>query len=277
MIQEQRVLFSDNGTISDLSINLNNFREGSETVDFVSAEDYIYVGSFLPFNHKHFDLSTVNDQASVVSVSIWDGAQWRAAVDVIDRTAVSGVSLAQDGIISWSPDPDLSGWNREEKSTNVTGLSGTKIFNFYWARFGWSADWKATTAIDFIGNKFSSDTDLYDEYPDLNNSSLKDSFESGKTDWEEQNYIAANKVIFELKKDRTIITPDQLMDWEIFQRASVHAAAMIIYWGLGIYEKHDKAKLKFQELMEPGYFNVDTDSDGELDLRERTAQRYLSR
>lgn len=277
MLHDQRVIFSNNGTLSDLSVNLGNFREGSEVIDYVTSEDYIFIGSFLPFNHKHFDVSVANDQAATVSVDIWDGTNWRAAVDVIDRTASSGVSLAQDGIISWTTDIDR-GWDRERESADVTGLSGTNIYNMYWVRLSWNASWNALTALDFIGQKFAKDADLYDLYPDLNNSELQTAFESGKSDWEEQHYIAAQHIVRDLKKDHSIISADQILDFDLFQEAAIHSAAMVIYWGLGMDEKHNQAKSLYEDNLKQGFLNIDVTADGRLNVFERTlTMGFISR
>lgn len=276
-MQDQRVFFSDDGTLNDLTLNLNEFRSGTEVIDYVTAEDYIYIASYLPFNHKHFDVSVVNAETAAASVDIWDGSDWNAAVDVIDRTAVSGASLAQDGVISWTPTIDKY-WQRERESTDITGLSGTKIYDMYWARFSWDATWTGTTALQFIGQKFSVDNDLYSIYPDLNDSDLQAAFASGKSDWNDQHYIAAQHIVRDLKKNHAILSSDQILDFDLFEETSVHAAAMVIYWGLGQFEQHDRAKAKYKENLKMGFLNVDLNQDGRLETGERPiTQRFLTR
>jgi len=278
MLTDQRIVFSDNGVLSDISVATGDFRESSTTIAYAASEDYLFIGSFLPFNHKHFDIATANDQSSSVSIDIWDGNTWIAAVDVIDQTSVAGASLAQDGIISWSSDIDDSSWNREEKSSDVTGLSGTAIYNMYWARMSFSASLSASTAVDYIGHKFSKDSQLYDVYPELNDSTVLDSFETGKTDWEEQHYLAADLIIRDLKRSNKIASPDQIMDWEIFREPAIHAAAMQIYWGLAQYEKHDKARDKYQHFADMGFLNLDLNRDGRLGISEHVIRTgYLGR
>ena len=278
MLTDQRIIFSDNAALLDISVDTGDFREGSVTIPYTASEDYIFIGSFLPFNHKHFDVSTVNDQASTISVDIWDGNTWIAAVDVIDQTSVSGVTLARDGIIRWSTDVDDSSWNREEESEDVTGLTGTKIFNMYWVRLSFSASLNANTAIDYVGHKFSKDSQLYDVYPEFNDSVVLDSFETGKTDWEEQHYLAADMIIRDLKKSNRLVTPDQIMDFELFREPAIHAAAMQIYWGLSQYEKHDKARDKYQHFVDMGFLNLDLNRDGRLNIREHAVRTgYLTR
>lgn len=279
MLYDQRVLFSNNGTITDLSVNLNNFRSGAETIDYTTAQDFIYIASFLPFNHKHFDVGTVQDTTAAVTVELWDGSNWQTAVDVIDRTDSGGVSMAQDGIISFSPDIDVNSWQREREAADVTGLtSPPAIYNMYWARFSWSATWGASTTLEFIGDKFSVDTDLYDIYPDLNNSSLQAAFETAKSDWEEQHYLAAQKIVRDLKNNHLILAADQILDASQFKEASIHACAMRIYWGLSRFELHDHAKSKYEEVMKQDFLTIDMNLDGRVNPAEKvTSHRFLSR
>lgn len=277
-LSDQRVLFSDNATLLDISVNVGDFREGSSTINYTVSEDYIYIGSFLPFNHKHFDIGTVNDQSASLTVEIWDGSAWVAAVDIIDQTSTSGVPLSKDGIISWSSDVDDSPWNREQKSEDITGLTGTKIYNMYWVRLSYSASLNASTSLEYIGHKFSKDAQLYDVYPEFNDSNVLTSFETGKTDWEEQHYLAADYIIRDLKQDNAIVTADQLLDWQIFREASIHACAMIIYWGLSQFEKHDKAKSKYEVFRKNGFLNIDLNRDSRLNVEERgIRQGFLGR
>lgn len=277
-MHDQRVIYSNNSVLSDLSINLNDYRTGTETIDYTLNQDYIFIGSFLPFNHKHIDISTANDVTSAITVSIWDGTTWNAAVDVIDRTSVGGKSLAQDGIISWSTEITKT-WARQQKSTDVTGLSGTNIYNMYWVRFSFNATLKVTTALRYIGQKFHDDDILYMYYPDLNNSSLKTSYLTGKTTWEDQAYIAAQNIVSDLKKDEKLVSSDQILDFELFKQTSCHAAAMVIYWGLGQFEKHDKAKQKYDADFKKGFLRLDLNQDANLEPIERviSGAKYLTR
>lgn len=277
MLHFQRVLFSDNGTLSDITTNTGDFRTGSEVIDYTTAEDYIFIGSFLPFNHKHFDILVANDQATVPTIEMWDGTQWRANVDVIDRTAVSGVSMAQDGIVSWSTNIDYS-WNRENESADVTGLTGTNIYNMFWVRLSWDASWNALTSLEFIGQKFSNDSELYDIYPNLNNSTIQASFETGKSDWNEQHYLAAEQIVRDLKKDSAIVSGDQILDFDIFKETSIHACAEIIYRGLEQEEKMNNARARYKENLKVGYLNLDLNQDGNLSPGERVhKQGFMSR
>jgi hypothetical protein len=235
---------------------------------------------FLPFNHKYFDVGTVkNAVASSVSVEIWWANAWHAAVDILDRTKLVSASLSQSEVIQWNTDR-LKGWDRELDSSDVTGLTGTKIYNMYWARFSWNATLTSTMALQFIGPRFSSDSILFTYYPDLNNSQLMTSFESGKTEWFIQHFMAAEVIVRDLIRTGVIISPAQIMDHDRFTEAACHKVAEIIYQALGDAYKDNKAEARkmYKETMDLKLFNLDVTQDGSLQLEERgISQGWLHR
>lgn len=278
MIAFQRILFSDNGTFSDFSPKLNDFAADSETMAFVAAEDHLYIGSDLPFNHRWFDVSTANSAASVVSVQIWDGNEWQDAVDVVDQTSVSGVSLAQSGYISFNVDRNDS-WAEESTTEDITNLTSQRIYDKYWARFIWSADLSGTTALKYIGFKFADDDDLQVHYPDLALSATKTAFESGKTDWNEQHFAAAEEILRHLVKKGIVWSKNQVLDYLQFNQAGVHKVAEIIMNAFGddFEDNRVRAKQKFFEGMNLGVFRTDRDEDGRVDDLEKRPFRGLVR
>ncbi len=272
MLHFQRVLFSDNGTLTDLSYQLSDYRSGSAVIPYVAGEDYLYIGSLLPFGHKYIELATVNDQASTISVDIWWANDWVSAVDLMDLTVSGDNSLGASGYVIFSANR-LKGWDKELDSEDVTGLSGTAIHGMYWVRLSWSDDLKATTAIKYIGHKFAADNALYTFYPDLNSASLKTAFASGKTTWDEQHFAAANCIISDLKRRNLIVSGDQIIDFQEFEEAALHKAADIIYSGLnGKAEFALAARKRYREAMEKDRFGIDQSGDGKVDKSERTTR-----
>jgi len=279
MIDIQRIFWNDDGTEKDLSVELNEWRSGSYTLPFVAADDRLYVACDLPFNHKYIEIDTANDQATSVSVETWYGNQWNAVVDLIDRTALSSASLAQSGIIEWKTDR-LKGWDRELDSDDVSGVSKVGIYDMYWIRMSFSADLNVNTALKYIGNKFSSDSVLYDYYPDLSNTSLKEAFEAGKTTWDDQHFIASEMVIRDLKKRNIIISQNQILDYEKFKEPTIHKVAEIVYWALGrqFDDNRTKARAYYDEAINLKFFGVDLNRDGNQSDREKSTQTgYLRR
>jgi len=275
MLSSNRVIHESGATLKDLSNSLNNFFSKTEVLNYVAATDYLYVGSDVPFNHRYFDLVVVNDENVDVTVEIWDGNAWVAAVDVQDQTksSITGPSLAQSGIISWVTNKNKS-WVKERSTEDMTGsgLETLKIYNMYWVRFSWDADLKLTTELQYVGHKFSADEDLGGFYPDLNRSAAMSSFQSGKTSWKEQHIIAAEEVFKALRSRRELWTKGQIFYWEAFTVAACHKVAEIIYSAFGTeYEtrKVDAAARFEAELDSVLSIGVDKDEDGHIDEDEQ--------
>lgn len=285
MLSTQRVLLTSGTAQSDVSQALNDFRSGVAILPMLTATDYLYVGSDLPFNHRFFEIETANAEDAAISVEIWFGGAWVAAVDVIDGTSESvttttGVppnevtttkvcSLHKSGIVQWSPEKH-KGWDCAEFSDQVTGISKSGIYDKYWVRFKLSANISATTSISFIGHKFSSDSELVSVYPDLANSSLLTSFETGKTSWDEQHFTAAELIVEELQNRRAIVSGSQILDWSVFTMASCHKVAEIVYRGLGrAYDENRALAMKaFDAAMNKKLLRIDSDADGRLNPNE---------
>jgi len=280
-LKSQRVLFSDNGSLEDISSRVNDFQSGAKRIDYTTGEDYIFIGSELPFLNRYIEIANnVNAQSATLSIDIWYSRSWVPAVDIIDETSNnSGVSLAQSGLIFWNTNR-LKGWDKELDSADVTGLTGTEIYNMYWTRLSWNGTLTTDIDIAHIGYKFADDADLYAEYPELDNSNIRTRFESGKQDWREQHYIAANQLARDLTKANVIRNPNQLADFYLFEKPAIHKAAELIYHGMGPsqYEKRNEARKKYKENLDLGYFRVDENEDGFLSEDEKRSDTgWMSR
>jgi hypothetical protein len=278
-IYAQRVIWSDNSVLKDLSINLCDFRAGTEVINFVSTQDYIYVGSLLPFNHKYIDVSVTNTNSATLSVDIWWNNSWTPAVDLFDGTSVAGTPLSQSGIIRWNTHIER-GWDCVQRSSDVDGLSGTEIYNMYWVRFKYSSNLLSSTALAFVGQKFSNDDQLYSFYSDLQNSTIKTAYEAGKTTWTEQHYMAAEYIIKDLRSRNMIYSADQVFEPEMLEEAAIHKTAEIIYRGMGAEFDRDKTEAykSYMSCMGTKFFNIDKNKDGSVSPLERsTRSLYATR
>lgn len=65
MLINNRVILDQNGTLTDLSIALSTIQSQTVTLDYESTTDYLYIGSDMPFNHRHFELSPYTPGAGV--------------------------------------------------------------------------------------------------------------------------------------------------------------------------------------------------------------------
>lgn len=271
-IETNRVIFSDNGTLSDITIAQNDPVAGSSLIDMVAAQDAIFVGSVLPFNHRYIQVSSANNVASVLSIALWDGTQFTPAVDVKDLTSSAGVTLTQSGTISFTKQKNKN-WTRADAST-VTGITSLNIYDLYWAKITVSVNLLNTTAISFVGHRFCDENKLKSYYPDLGISLTKDKYESGKTNWNEQLIAATDEIIKRLMSsyalDDRIISGDQVYDYEVYSLACVHKTAHIIFNGFGeAYEDEaEKASKAFEEAMKVGPPKLDLNQSGTLDRSE---------
>jgi hypothetical protein len=231
--RKQRIIWDDGGTLRDLSALLNDYRTGTAVIPFKVATDAIYIGAEMPFNHKYFAVEVANAIDATISISLWNGSEFVPVVDLIDETADGAASMAVSGKVSFAPDLDKANWMKEQDSRRVTGLETTRIYDLYWAKIEFSAALTAEFALRYIGHLFSDDGALFGQYPDLNNAQLMTAFKAGKTDWTEQALTAAEILVQDLRRRNIIMRREQIMDDTLFNQASVHKTAVIIYSGLG--------------------------------------------
>ena len=234
MLRNYRVIHNKAGTLIDLSAEITNPRSAESFIEY-TAGDYIYLASELPFNHRYFEMLEANDQAADLTVELWTGNAWREAVDLRDETKdAAGIPLAESGIISWAQDERKNSWAADDTDQmNASGLEALRIYGLWWVRLSWSANLLTEMSVKYIGHKFCTENDLRSYYPDLARATLKDAWETGKTTWEEQILAASEDIVQELIKRNVMHTPDQLMDWRIFEKACIHRTAEIIFSAFG--------------------------------------------
>lgn len=261
MILDQRVIHQ----ATDISPAVNDYRTGAYTFPY-QAGQYLYIGSIYPFNNLWFEMGVLNIVSATVSVEMWFGHKWVAAVDVIDETN----GLKQTGRIQWNTDLD-EGWDIEQRSSDVTGIETFNIYNMYWLRLSWDATLTSTMTLKYIGQKFSSDSILYSYYPDLQQAALLAAFAAGKATWDEQHYMASERVISDLKRRNIIKSRSELLDYSLFSEASCHKVAEILYKAFGSPYDDQRTVVKkyYDDSLNIKFFNTDQDNNGRLDPIER--------
>lgn len=234
--------------------------------------DYLYISSDLPFNHLAIKKSVANDVAAIMNLEYYAGG-WISAVELRDETS----SLFADGFVEFTPNKN-NGWTMLPDSTTF-GLTKV-VYDKYWIRISFDINLKATTAISFIGNKFSDDTDLFFEYPIFNNSNFLTAFKAGKTDWEEQHVKAAELIIADLQKKNVIVGAGQILDRKAFIGASVCKVAEIIYTAFGndYLDQKKEATAEYYKRLNLSQYSVDANNDAILEpLEQKSRQGWLSR
>ena len=130
---------------TDTSVTLSAFASGRA----------LYVGSAIPFRGAHIDVDGANSTGStVITVSYWNGAEWVDSSDT-DGTISGGVSLAQDGAITWTV-PSAWQLSTLDKLAAAAGesldSSGQKYkdTSMYWTKWTWNQDMDAAVTLDHI-------------------------------------------------------------------------------------------------------------------------------
>lgn len=267
-LHAQRVLY--NGT--DISVIAQDFRAGELDLDYTIGA-YFYIGSLFPFNNIWIDLQkNANHTPGLPIIEVWYNNIWSPVVDIIDTTA----QMHNSGRISWSLHID-KGWNSEQKSADV-GLSGTQIYDKYWLRMKWAAHFDAK--IKYIGQKFSDDATFQSYYPDLMQSAILNGFKTGKQDWNEQHFMAAEFIIKDLKRRNFMINRHQVFDWTVFEDAACHKVAEIIYQAFGApYQDHVmKANKRYNDEMNIRFMAINVSGSGHVESNEINRKSgYLTR
>uniref|UniRef100_A0A6M3L468 Tail protein n=1 Tax=viral metagenome TaxID=1070528 RepID=A0A6M3L468_9ZZZZ len=128
----------DDGVFTDLTNAIDGSSATSVTiVGLVAAADSIKVCAAAAFRGIRVDIgSTVQAVAATVTVTCSDGsAGWLACTLVNDGTLAGGASMAQDGVIEFTPH---ASWASEA----IDGNTG------FWIRLVWSANWTANVKIN---------------------------------------------------------------------------------------------------------------------------------
>jgi hypothetical protein len=274
MLLNNRIIYDDNGTLRDYSIKVGNYVGGSENFVVVAAQDKLYIGSDMPFNHRYFDIGTGNTNAGNISkIEYWSSNEWIEAVDILDETHNGTATMAQSGIVTFIPDKEYI-WSSDDTIENgqelITGLGNVTIYGLYWARMTFSADFSIGTTIKYIGHKFATDDDVATQYPDLIRSDVLDHFETGKTDWNEQLIASSEIIVRDLKKKGIIKSGNQILNSGIFKDACVHKLAEVVYNGFGkdYVENRREAKIQYDAALNLSMFQVDQNCDAILSPAE---------
>ena len=276
MIDTQRIIYADNGVLSDSSLALCEYMAGDKTIAMVTGEDYIYIGSIVPFNHLYIDVKTANTTASSLTIEVYNNNVWESCVDILDNTSVGGKTLSQSGIVQFALDY-LKGWSYESYSNDIPELTSTKLYDMYWLRIGVSASLSLTTAINYIGHKFCNANDLYSLYPLLNNAGLLEAYKTGKTSWDEQILIASEFIIRDLIGRGIIKAGGQIFDYQRFKHPCIYKTAEVILgaFGSAYTDERNDARKAYNDNINSGRFNIDNKKDGRLDDYDREATSYF--
>lgn len=272
-----RVFFKDS-SVKELTNLVNRYKSGTYDLT-MSSTNYIYIATDFPLNHLFVKLGTVvNLVPSTMSVSYWSGKTWTPVVHLNDYTN----GFSNSGFVEFTPNRN-SNWNLDTTSGNgnqVTGLESITVYDQYWTRISFSVSLTPAVDVEYIGNVFSDDDDLYAEFPLFNDSNFLTCFEAGKTTWEEQHVKAAELIIQDLVRKNIIIGAEQLLDRNILRPAAVSKVAEIIFnaFGKDYVDQLNRSKNEFINRMDLSKYIVDINNNAIKDTKENAAnQGWLTR
>jgi hypothetical protein len=274
----KRIFYSDNGILRDFSVNLNKYDEIESEFHYIPGEDYIYIGSRLPFNSLYFKVTHKNTRPANMYVEVFDGQDWEFVNELIDETG----AFAKSGYITFTPDRD-TGWAMEDTSgggDNIPGLETLKIYDKYWMRISFDAELSNHVCLSWIGHIFADDADLGSEYPDLTKQSVKAAFKPGKQNWEEQLVRASEVIIEDLMINRNILDSSQILDRYDYRSACIQKCAEIIFNAFGddFVDQKQRAREEYQRRLSIPTKKIDTNANAIEEVSEaRNGQGWLSR
>lgn len=144
---------TDNLTLSTNATDYSDAAASATTADVVLSsldtaanDDYLFVGSHVPFRGVKVDMTANNGNAATLAVKYWDGSAW-TSITPTDETAAGGATFGQDGNVTWTVP---TAWTKARLGA-ISGLYGMGVpfreDSLYWTRWDVSAALDASTTI----------------------------------------------------------------------------------------------------------------------------------
>ena len=212
-----------------------------------------------PFNIRHFNLSTVNSNATVVSIKIYDGTGFVDAEDVVDQT----LGFTRSGFISWI---NIDNWKK-------AALSPIDDRELFWIELTVSADLSAGTELQSVLNLFADQDLLEVYYPEMTTDSRY--LPPGKSSFIGQLKAGTDKVIKRLKQDKLIEDESQLLEDVVNQVsvAAAHGTASVVLGAIAKDEPDKEAAKEARDAMNDELndvrLNIDFDKSGKISEAEK--------
>lgn len=273
-----RIFFKDGSNVQEITKQLNKYKSDVYSLT-VQTSDAIYIASDFPLNHFYIKMgAVVNESASEMVIDYWSGQGWTPVVNKNDYTE----AFAQSGFVEFTPDRSVS-WTRENTSSNgqsVQGLESVVVYDKYWIKISFTQNLDAGIELEWLGNLFSEDDDLFAEFPIFNDQTFLTAFESGKTNWEEQHVKAGQLIIQDLKKKNVILGSEQILERSILAPASACKVAEIIFnaFGKDYQDQLSRCREEYNRRIDLSKYVVDANNNGIQDYDETIgSQGWLSR
>lgn len=261
------VFHDDNSSFTDFSFEAQNFIRDEFSVELVSAEDYLYVGLFKPFDRLYVEMRTANTNANTFDAEYWNGT---AFVDLSNFLDLSK-GMTRSGMITWTKSDDWA-------STTVNSE------NLFWIRMKPSADHSVGTEIQGLNIVFSDDDDMREEYRNVDslrnrNDTSFIAFHQAAREWIVQKLRNQGNV----KRDNQFSA--ELLDitkWDLLKSEQVNEASKFMALARVFDNASDNSDGKFWQLarkyersaneqFQLFLLTLDNDNDGIIDDAEKSA------
>jgi len=146
------VFFSNNGSFTDYSLVLNDWQRGTATLDYTTAQDYIYIGRYKPFSKLYFDLSTPNTATETLTLEYYDDddSAWTELTPDLDDT----VGMTRSGWLKWT-------------IPSTWGDVAVNSETLYWVRLSYDASFSPAAVFNAVGLILCDDYDLKKKVPNI--------------------------------------------------------------------------------------------------------------
>lgn len=248
------VLFDDNGSFTDLSIEVENYTRDTTNVNFVAAEDRLMIGYTKRFSDIYFAMTSYFSGNSL-SFKYWNGSAF-VDLNVTDFTK----NFTRDGFLQW--DSQVKDWAENEVDSKER----------FWIEVTASSD----EALDFKGihTVFCDDNDLKDEYR-----RIEEFRDPDDTSFIATHQAARKKLIQDLRNQGRAKKAEgkkyysDIVVWDLLKRDQLRQAACYLALKMIFFNASDNTEGKFMQLsnsynkayknaLEVYLLDVDTNDDG---------------
>ena len=264
------VFHDDNSVFADKSFEANNYITDSFALELDSANDYIYIGLFKPFDNLYVEMSTAATSANTFTAEYYNGTAFTAVSNFVD----SSKGFTRSGFLRWSKGTDWA-------STIINSET------LFWIRLRPSVTHDVGTIVQGLNTVFSDDNDLAEDYRDIN------SFLCSP----DVSFIATHQsvrkdIIQKIRNQGTIKTNSatssalaEITQWDLLNIDQLRSASKYYVLEKVFFNSSDSVdgkyfqlsrdyKIKGDEAFNLFLLTIDKDNDGTLDSNESQPITY---
>ena len=261
---EQLTVLHDNDSVfSEYSFEAYDFGRDNFVIDLVSADDYLYLGLYKPFNKIYTEFITANTVANEFIAEYYDGTTW-SVFTLNDYSK----GFTRSGFLCW--DRALDDW----EATTINSIE-----KFY-IRLKPSADHDITTDLQGLNIVFSDDEDLKEEYEGITDYLL-----GSNTSFIKYHQAVRKRIVQKLRNegkakkgsDDTLLK--NVTEWDLLEPQEIREAAKFyclekIFDNISdsVEDKEYQLARKYGRMGDDNYaayLKVDFDDDGVEDASDR--------